>query len=247
LKLITSVGAHYGIWEVFTDFLKLSAISLANAVDHGPRRAEREAQYLQTVKRYERKHLDLFPQMLADLVLAMEDQPGNILGQVYGELKLTDKWKGQFFTPDPVSRFMAEILLAGDVQSQIEEKGFITVQEPAIGSGAMVINFALAMKGKGINYQQTMLVTGLDIDIKAIYMSYIQLTLLHIPAILVHGNALSMEVYDTWHTPAYILGGWAGKRQRDQPTEIVQMRPAAPVADKLPAVPSKYELISLFD
>lgn len=240
VKLITTVGAHYGTWEVFADFLEMAALSLCNAADHGPLRAEREAQYLRTVKKYEKKYLDMFPQMLAELVLAMEDQPGDILGRIYGELRLADKWKGQFFTPDTVARCMAEVLLTGDIQAQIEAKGFITLQEPAIGGGAMVINFALALHAKGVNYQQAMLVTGIDTDIKAIYMAYIQLALLHIPAILVHGNALSMEVYSNWYTPAYILGGWAWKRQRENPADIVQIiGPATP--------PDKFELISLFD
>ncbi|MGF6472662.1 hypothetical protein [Paraburkholderia youngii] len=50
--------------------------------------------------------------------------------------------------------------------------------------------------------------TCIDIDPCCVHMAYVQLSLLHIPATVVHGNALSMEVWGTWHTPAHVLGGW---------------------------------------
>ncbi|BCF95203.1 hypothetical protein [Paraburkholderia largidicola] len=40
------------------------------------------------------------------------------------------------------------------------------------------------------------------------------MSLLHVPATVVHGNALSMEVWGTWYTPAHILGGWTFKLRR---------------------------------
>ena len=40
---------------------------------------------------------------------------------------------------------------------------------------------------------------------------YIQLTLLHISAEVIHGNSLSFEVFRTWYTPAYIMN--AASRQ----------------------------------
>jgi hypothetical protein len=45
-------------------------------------------------------------------------------------------------------------------------------------------------------------------------MAYAQLTLMHIPAVVVHGNTLSLEESDHWYTPAHILGGWNWKLRR---------------------------------
>jgi hypothetical protein len=39
----------------------------------------------------------------------------------------------------------------------------------------------------------------------------VQFNLLHIPAIVQHGNTLTLEEFGRWHTPAHILGGWEWK------------------------------------
>lgn len=39
-------------------------------------------------------------------------------------------------------------------------------------------------------------------------MTYLQLSILHISAIIILGNTLLMEERDLWYTPAHILGGW---------------------------------------
>ena len=246
MKLFSEVNPRHSSWEVFQDFIGMSAISLSNAIDRTKTREERESRYMEMVKKYEKKDIDIFPKMFGELVMAMESEPGDILGRIYCELGLANKWTGQFFTPDCVSRMMGKIAM-GDIQAQIEEKGFITVQEPCIGGGAMIINLALAMKEEGINYQQAMLVTGIDVDIKSIYMAYTQLALMHVPAILVHGNSLTMEVFETWYTPAYIMGGWAFKRQKERKEKLAPVfeLPKVPVIEEIKKVES-YELISLF-
>jgi signal transduction histidine kinase len=55
-------------------------------------------------------------------------------------------------------------------------------------------------------------------DVPCVHMSYLQLALLHIPAIVVHGNTLSVQEWSHWYTPAHVLGGWRGRlaRERDQ-------------------------------
>ena len=42
-------------------------------------------------------------------------------------------------------------------------------------------------------------------------MAYLQLSLFGIPAIIVHGNSLTVEQWSVWKTPAYILGCWDSK------------------------------------
>ena len=56
--------------------------------------------------------------------------------------------------------------------------------------------------------------TAVDIDPRAVHMAYIQLALMHIPAVVVVGNSLSMEMREHWYTPAHILGGWTAKLVR---------------------------------
>jgi hypothetical protein len=73
--------------------------------------------------------------------------------------------------------------------------------EPAVG-GAMVIACAQALQDMGINYQQHMHVTAVDVDERVAHMAYVQFSLLHIPAIVVVGNSLSLDVRGVWYTPA---------------------------------------------
>ena len=57
-------------------------------------------------------------------------------------------------------------------------------------------------------------VTCTDVDLRCVHMTYLQASLLHIPAIVQHGNSLSSEVWSRWYTPAHILGGWAHRLQQ---------------------------------
>ena len=75
----------------------------------------------------------------------------------------------------------------------------------------MVIARADALLEQGINYQEVMEVQAIDIDSLCVDMTYIQLTLLHISAEVIHGNSLSFEIFRKGYTPAYIMR--ATKRQ----------------------------------
>jgi len=63
----------------------------------------------------------------------------------------------------------------------------------------------------GITGYDMVLEAGVDVDVLCVHMCYIQLTLLHISAEVVHGNSLTNEVFNVWYTPAYIMG--AASRQ----------------------------------
>lgn len=135
---------------------------------------------------------------------------------------------GQFFTPYEVSRLMAGIVMAdqAELQAQQQQRGYITLQEPACGAGGMVIAAIHALADSGFNYQQAMHVTAIDVDRRCAHMTYVQLTLLHVPAIVIQGNALSLEVLETWYTPAHIFGGWSRRLREPQVvSDVVQLMP----------------------
>jgi hypothetical protein len=131
-------------------------------------------------------------------------------------LELGDSWKGQFFTPYDICVLMAKLSMTGVAQKAIHDKGFCSVNDPCSGGGAMVIAAAHAMLDDGINYQMQMHAVAQDIDIVAVHMSYIQFSLLHIPAVVYHANSLSMEVWSEWRTPAHVVGRWDHKLKREQ-------------------------------
>ncbi|WP_413705620.1 N-6 DNA methylase [Ralstonia sp. Ralssp110] len=216
MKLIEQCARRHRRHEVFRDFCELAALSISNRVDLLQYEA-REARYLEIVKHYEREEAECFPRMLGCLVGSLEGGHKDALGQVFEALQLSDHYRGQFFTPWEVSRLMAKMLMSG-AAAEIEQKGFITLMEPAAGAGGMVIAAASALLDEGINYQQTMHATLIDIDELACHMSYVQLCLLHVPAIVIHCNALvPHSVWGHWVTPVHVMGLWDMRlRRRDR-------------------------------
>lgn len=73
------------------------------------------------------------------------------------------------------------------------------------------------------NYQQHMHVVAQDLDEKAVHMAYVQLSLMHIPAVVIHGNTLSLEERARWYTPAHILGGWGWRLARADRADQVEL------------------------
>lgn len=215
MKKLLEANVAYGrrrTSQVFRDFCELSALSIRNSVDLNGR-DEREARYLEIAGTYSPDELNRFAEALAHLTEQLSDGLTDALGQLYMSLDLGNERLGQFFTPYDVSLLTAR-LVADEMTEKLKTTDFVTVHEPASGSGGMIIALADVLQQAGVNYQQSMIVTAVDLDITAVHMSYIQLALLYIPAVIHHGNTLSLETRDAWHTPAYVLGGWSRRQPR---------------------------------
>lgn len=225
-KLMRLNAYGHSLHEVFRDFCEMSAIAISNSVDL-VKREEREARYMALVARYKPEEMARFPQMLGCLVLALEEEFQDALGKLFMALELGNHWVGQFFTPYEVALTMAKMQLV-DADELVKGKGFITVCDPTCGAGCTLIAVAHAMKDAGINYQQAMHATAQDLDATAAHMCYIQLALLHVPAVVVVGDSLRMEEHDRWYTPAHYLGFWDAKLAR------ARERDPAPVTDSVP-------------
>lgn len=245
-KIITGISRRYSLWQVWQDFLEMSAIAVSNAVDLLQFDA-REAAYMQTVNRYSREEATEIANALGCLVMALDtSEPTDVLGETFMALELGNKWHGQFFTPYCVSKMMAK-MHAEDIRAVVDSKGFVSMNEPACGGGAMIIAIANAMRDAGMNPQQQLHVVAQDLDIKAVHMSFLQLSLLHIPAVVIHGNTLAMEERSHWYTPAHITGFWNAKLARGCTIEfvpcgtygVIQQKSgaAAPANDNTPVQP----------
>ena len=199
---IRKLGQSQGLNHVFTTFLEIMATSLSSVADpiHAKERLE---QYEQIIKKMEPETVSAYTRMWALLYLAVkenEEAPCDILGATYHELNLNNEWNGQYFTPDSICRLMAR--LANPLNEQTADgKDYIAINEPACGSGAMAIGMIWAMKSNGFDYQHKSLFVAQDIDIRCVWMAYIQLSLYRIPAVVVHGNTLTGEEWSHWYTP----------------------------------------------
>lgn len=201
-EAIQDLGRTQGLNTVFTTFLEITTLCLSAETDpiHAKERHER---YLQIVKDMAPDVVTAYARMTALIYLAVkenEDDPCDILGAIYHHLRLNNEWNGQFFTPDEISRMMA-LLINPACEASLEEKGFVAINEPTCGSGTMVIGAVWAMMQNHIDYQKKSLFVAQDIDIRCVWMTYIQLTLYRIPAVVIHGNTLTMEEWSHWITP----------------------------------------------
>jgi N-6 DNA Methylase len=228
-----AAGRH-SRWEVFADFCEMAATAFSNKVDLAQYDV-REANYMKIIGKYDRAEVALFPQAIGELIEALEQNFGDVLGRTFHDLELHNKYAGQFFTPYDVSRMMAKMTIGDgdDLRERIARRGYVTTMEPAVGSGAMVIALAEAMREAGINYQEHLHVRAVDIDLKCVHMAYVQFSLLGIPAIITHGNSLALKEYSHWHTPMHVIGGWNEKFQRqamiEKMLELMTAPPPAPV------------------
>lgn len=195
--------------EVFRDFITLAASELDLA---RIRTQENIDASRRICARYEAKDFEQLEKLFALLVTALQGKFHDFLGSVYMELELGSGDMGQFFTPYSLARVMAG-LLCGDIAQQLKACPWVTLNEPTSGAGGMVIAYAEAMLDAGFNPATQLLVTTTDIDPVAADMTFIQLSLLGIPAIVNTGNTLSLSVSRTRWTPVWYFNNWPERVQ----------------------------------
>lgn len=223
--MIRNMSHRHNTWQVFADFVESSAIAISNSVDLR-KREEREKRYMELIERYTPEEIAIFPQMLGQLVNQLDEETTDVLGRVFHDLELHNKYNGQFFTPFELCRMMAKMTIDTEhLGAVIKKEGHVRVQEPCVGSGAMIIAFSKEMRAAGFDPQSHLHVTAVDVDLKCVHMAYLQLSLLHIPAVIVHGNTLSLEEWSHWYTPAHILNGWGYRLRRQSATEETESVP----------------------
>lgn len=134
--------------------------------------------------------------MFSILIDGLNEESIDILGRVYMELGFGNNKTGQYFTPDSVCDLMSKV-------TEKESNDFKprTLYDCCCGSGAMLIH-----KAKDKNPRQFE-IHAQDISWDAVYMCYVQLSLLGCNAIVVQGDSLSEAIvtdsYRIFKTPMY--------------------------------------------
>lgn len=72
----------------------------------------------------------------------------------------------------------------------------------------MLLSFAKALQKRDINYQKDLLIEGTDIADVCVYMTYIQLSLYGIPAVVYCGDSLLQKMQFKMETPLFFLQYW---------------------------------------
>lgn len=206
---LTSLAGKYSLDKVFRDFLQYSALTISNICD-GVHYAERKITQEELLQKYhgEISLHDCFQTLIKAILLHQEQgKLRDVLGNIFEAIGLSNERTGQFFTPENISSMMAKMMI-GDKLKKLQNKPYITVSYPCIGSGRMLLAYADEVQKLGYNYCAKMVGMAVDIDLTCVYMSYIQFSIYGIPAVVIHGDSLAVNEWSRWYTPAYVWGGW---------------------------------------
>lgn len=194
-----------------SDLFECGAIAISNQVDFS-QREKREERYLQIIKSYnpdEQKSLsEIFGKVFALLTSVVYDNGtfNDNLGELFMRCNLGNKTAGQFFTPYHLSEFMARTTMDETlIREKTADVGILTVNDPCCGGGGMLIAALDVLRHLGVNYARNCFIDCSDIDERCIHMTYLQLSLAGVPAIVKHQDTLTRKLWGVWYTPAYLF------------------------------------------
>ncbi len=208
LDIIQKIAPAKHRYSVFSDFVIMSAICLHNRIVMNQ---DRENEYLTIIRSYTKKEdQHAFSTLLHILIELLDEEPVDQLGGIFMELGFGEDLKGQFFTPNELSKLMAQMTFAECIES-LKTQPFIKMSEPACGAGGMILPAVDMLIKAKYNPATTFFVQAVDVDRVSALMCYIQLALWNVPAEVIVGNSLSLEVREVWYTPAYYLYDWKNR------------------------------------
>lgn len=214
-KKIQKLQGRNDWYAVLCDVFEISAITISNQFDiREPLWTNRENRYKDLIKKYNENEVKLITEIFTDLYQLLrgmatgEREFDDYLGKLYMYSGTQNKSSGQFFTPYCVSKLMGELSInKEEVKRKFEEEPdrIFTLHEPTCGSGGLILAGVEALQKAGVNYANNLLVVCGDLDKRCVHMTYLQLALAGVPAIILHQDALTMKTWDVWHTPAYCI------------------------------------------
>ena len=189
IRNIQKIAGKYSPDIVLSDWVHCAAIAIQNSCypDGSALKEKREREYQAIAQKYDREDMLMFGDMLGMLAIELENNPRDVLGEIYMELEAGSKQTGQFFTPYHISKLAAAVAAWEDISPEKP----IELYEPSVGGGGMLIAMAMRLKGSGLNYQNCIKVTAQDLDYRSVHMAYVQFSLLGLDAAVAQGDTLA--------------------------------------------------------
>lgn len=134
--------------------------------------------YRQCLDRYTYEQGQEFGRLLGIYVDAVEVDPfRDILGEIFMRLDVKSVAAGQYFSPFSIAEMMARMQFnRADFERTVQEKGVVTVCDPAVGSGVMLLAFAKVVHAElGRPGLARLRLYGQDIDQRCVLMCRLQL------------------------------------------------------------------------
>lgn len=205
--------------QVFSDMVKWLAYSIRQPISfHRDDDIQKQLQALG--QKYSEQETKVMAEMFALFVEALQEHTNegtyeDSASIIFNELEIQNKDAGQFFTPFEVALASARLCFDANRTADIIKKtGYISLYDPAVGGGGMVLAFAQVMRQAGFDPTLQLLVCAGDVDLRCVCMTYIQTSLYGLPGKIQYGNALSTEAWALWHTPVYVFDLWMMKERR---------------------------------
>ena len=197
-KLIDAFTSH-NHWQVYTDFLQLAADCFIS--DHTPEHP-REQDYLEIMQRYRGNEPGYFRDMLFCVMAYMRDTNLECLSEMWEEYS-ANAALGQFFTPWHVCEFMAETQLQNVDWEQYTPENKCYISDPSCGGGRTL---TAALKKVPQHKLDSVCFHGIDIDSNVCYVAALNMLFFNANSYIVHGNALTLEVWHVYRT----IHSWQG-------------------------------------
>lgn len=157
---------------------------------------------------------DHFIHALGEWMRAMQQHPADYLGVVYEQEAVTNKYTGQFFTPEPITELMAAITMPDELPDTA------LVSDPACGSGRMLIS--------GIKRNRFATFVGTDADLTCVHMSALNCLVRNANTYIIHGNSLSLETWGGFYVRRSPFGGELHRLTKDDTDRLIRLPFTAP-------------------
>lgn len=134
--------------------------------------------FKQCLDRYSREEGEEFGRLMGLYVDAVEAEPfRDVLGEIFMRLDVKSARAGQYFTPHCVAEAMARMSFErAQFERLVQEKGEVTVCDPCVGSGVMLLAYARIVNQEfGYWGTSRLRLYGTDIDQRCVHMCRIQL------------------------------------------------------------------------
>lgn len=210
IKLISKATYKVGTHELLSDVFECSAIAISNKFDKR-NYDRREETYKAIMNKHDLETRKLISEIFAEIFALLTYQINigfnDYLGELYMRSETSSSKAGQFFTPFSLSKLCAEASVSRKtIEECIEMDKILTMHEPTVGAGGMVLALADVLYNKyHFNIARNLFIECGDIDARCVHMTYLQLALAGIPAVVYHRDGLTLETWDRWETPAYIM------------------------------------------
>jgi type I restriction-modification system DNA methylase subunit len=205
LAAIDGISRAHSRSENYRHFMEAAYCMLAKQTEADPARArELEARYMAVVRTYQEKSQVMkdMSRLVGRLALTIADHPGDFLAEAYHVGELADRRVGQYFSTHDIARLHAALVIDQAVLTQRVSQGRpVPFLDPACGSGGMIIAAASRIEWLGFDPRQVMFATLVDLNRLAFQMAFLQMWFKNIPALCIHGDSLTMEVFELAWTP----------------------------------------------